>query len=696
LQTLFETAFREHPYRQPIIGHRDVFAAVDRAALEAYYRERYAPNNMVVVVAGGVEPLAVLERVRGYFGGVPRRKLAPVFVPPEPPPLAPRVRHVEEDVEIVRGALAWPMPGLMHPDAPILDVLAMVLGHGDSSLLWQAVREKARAVHSIDASSWNPGTTGLFTIGYTCDAGGRERAVVEVERTLRQVEKRGFTAAQVRKAVRQMVVSEINSRKTVAGQAGRLGVAEVVAGDLDFSRSFFQRLKTVTPLSLKRALKQYLVPSRRTEISLNPRPTEPAAERGVGVSAGTSVPTFAVETLANGSRLLLQQDSRLPNLHLRLIALGGGLFERPQQRGASALMATLLTRDTRRRTAAEVAQHIEEVGGSMYPFSGNNSVGVAVEVLPSDLGRALELLGDAALTPAFTKDSFDIERDAQLAELAQDEDDVVSLGRRLLRQKFFGDHPLAVEANGTPESLRALSPKDLKSLHHQLFVGSNVVLAVAGDFDPKRVAPKLRALLKRFPKGKLEVPVRTLDRPALAGVFVEPQPRQQAVVFEAFPGPGVRAPDLPASEVADELFSGMSSRLFERVREEKGLAYYVRSTRIIGLDAGMFYFFAGTAPGQEAEVLAEITAEIERVAGEGVTSDELERCQTRLIAARRMSMQSNGSRAMHAGLHALYGLPVNDAALYEQQIKAVTIGDLARFARLRLRPELRTRLTLRP
>jgi zinc protease len=459
-QTLFETAFHEHPYRYPIIGHREVFAAVDRAALQAYYRERYVPNNLVVVVAGGFDRTAVRQAVQETFGTAVRQRLAPIYIPAEPPALAPRVRHLEENVEIVRGVLAWPLPGLAHADAPALDVLAMVLGNGDSSILWQDAREKARVVHSIDASSWNPGTTGLFTISFTCDAPQREPALRIIGRTLRRVEQRGFTVAQVRKAVRQLVVAEINSRRTVAGQASRLGVAEVVVGDLDFSRTYFSRLRAVTPTVLRRVLRQYLVEERRTIVTLNPKPA-PAAAAGPAAAGATSRPDFVEERLANGARLLLQRDLRLPNLHLRLLALGGPLFEHPEERGASALLATMLTRDTRKRTAAEVAQHIEEVGGALYPVSGNNSLGLAIEVLPSDLARALDLMAEAILAPAFPLDSFTVERDAQLAELAQDDDDVVTWGRKRLRRMFFGAHPLAIDSMGEADGLRRLTPATL-------------------------------------------------------------------------------------------------------------------------------------------------------------------------------------------------------------------------------------------
>jgi zinc protease len=149
-------------------------------------------------------------------------------------------------------------------------------------------------------------------------------------------------------------------------------------------------------------------------------------------------------------------------------------------------------------------------------------------------------------------------------------------------------------------------------------------------------------------------------------------------------------------EVADELFSGMSSRLFERVREEKGLAYFVRSSRVSGLDTGMFSFYAGTSPKSYAEVLVEFDAEIARVQAGQIEAQELSRCQTRLKAARRMSLQTNSARAMQAGLNALYGLPVNDWQNYGGYIDAVTIDAIAGFSRQYFKRELRTQLVVRP
>jgi zinc protease len=691
-QALFETAFHTHPYRQPIIGHRDVFSARTRDDLLAYYRARYVPNNLVLVIAGDFDPVATRAAIAEHFGKPPRSRLSPVLVPDEPVQLARRDQHLFEDVQVSRAGLGWQIPGVTHPDAPALDLLAMVLGHGDSSILWQAIREKARLVHTIDAMAWSPGTSGLFYVSYLADPDKRLAAEAAILRELGRVVSKGISAKALAKAVRQAVTAEINMRKTMSGQASRLGAGEVVVGDINYSRTYFERLFALTPTTLRRVMRTYLVPEHLTVVSSNP--TDSAARTTGTVAAAAASLDFEEIKLPNGARLLLQPNRQLPNLHLRLAFAGGPMFEPAGQRGLTSLMSTLLAKDTAKRSAEEVAQAIEEVGGSFNDFSGNNSFGLAAEVLPGDADLALELVADAVLRPAFKPARLEIERESALAALKESLDDVVTVGRKKLREKFFGAHPFAIESAGDEPGLKAIQVADLRAIHSRLAVAHNTVLAVAGDFDARKLVPKLKTFLARLPKGM--VPGTDAALRVAAGDFVETQPRQQAVVFVAFPGPGLLAPDYTVSEVADELFSGMSSHLFERVREEKSLAYFVRSSRIVGLKTGMFYFYAGTSPQRYEEVIAELNLEIARVRQGGVAAEELKRCQTRLKAGKRMGLQTNSARAMQAALNAVYGLPVNDWRTYDARVDAVSLAQIQAFARGYFQPAQRVQLVVKP
>lgn len=689
-QALMETAFHEHPYRHPIIGHRDVFAALTRDDLVDYYRTRYVPNNCVLVVAGAVDPAAVRPVIERHFAAVPRARLAPVVVPDEPGQLAARRIDLCDDVQVFRAALGYQVPGLAHPDTPALDVLSLILGHGDSSILWQTLREKRKLVHHVDASNWNPGSKGLFFLTLVGDTDKGAAALDALQEEIGRACTRGFTEAQLRKAVRQALVAEINVRRSMSGQASRLGIAEVVVGDLDYPATYLNRLAGLTPATLNRVARQYLVPANLTTSTLLPKGD---TGRSVAVVAPErSDPDFDEVKLPGGARVLLRENARLPQVHLRVVWQGGPAFEPADRRGATALLSTLLTLDTRKRTSAQVAEAIEEVGGSLNDFSGNNSFGFSLEVLPDDLDLALDLLEQAMLYPAFKPTTVAREREAQAAEIAEDNDDIVTAARRRLREEFFGPHPLAAESAGTLESVARLDVATLRALHRRLVVAGNTVIAVSGAFRRAALLPKLRRILAKLPRGARPAVDTRFAGPTKTGEVLAPMDRQQVVVMEAYTGTGLLDRDFYVGEVADELFSGMSSNLFERVREEKSLAYFVRSARVIGLQTGMFFFMAGTSPQGYAEVVKEFRAEIARVRAGKFLEGELERCRTRLKAARRMSMQSNASCAAQAALNALYGLPVNDWRNYDAYIDAVTAGDVVRFAKERFVPGNQVRL----
>lgn len=680
-QALFETAFHQHSYRQPIIGHRSVFEQVGREDLLAYYQDRYVPNNAVVVVVGDVDLEETYASIEKHLGDRRMARLEPVYLPREPAQLAPRRRDLTGEVQITRAGLAFQVPGLAHPDTAALDLLGMILGHGDSSLLWQTVRERKRLVHSIGASNWNPGSSGLFYVSLICEPEKTEDAIACVNEVIDRVARRGVSGELLAKAIRQVEVGEINVRKTMSGQASRLGVAEVVVGDLNFAPTYLRRLGQVSVADIKRVCRQYLRATGLTRVVMNPKGSRPA--EAATIVRRSANPDFEEVRLDNGIRVLLRPNPSLPNLHLRLVGRAGGFAEPGDRRGITQLMTTLMTRDTAHRTAAAVAREIESAGGSFREFAGDNSFGLSCDLVPDDLSLGLSLLADGLSVPSFKAATVKWEREAQLAGIREAHDDIVHSSRRRLRKLFFGTHPLAVGSDGSLDTVDRLTAADLKAHRERLSVGGNLVLAVSGVFERTELLDGIEKALGGLPSGQLDLPTRTETLPFEPGDHLMAQDREQVIVLHGYRGAGLLDDDYMAGEVLDEVFSGMASRLFERIRDEKGLAYFVRSGRVLAMHEGLFYFVAGTSPEGYSEVVKELEAEVARVCGGGLEEDEVQRSQVRLKAGRRMSMQTNSACAIQAALNAIYGLPVNDWRNYDAKVDAVTMSDLQAFARRR-------------
>ena len=694
-RALFETAYRTHPYKYPIIGYKDIFKTVTRDELNNYYRKRYVPNNAVLVVTGDVKAAEVFQSALEIVGDVARARLESVYIPAEPIALAKREQSLIGDVNISRIGLGFSIPGLHHEDAAGLSLLAAILGSGDSSILWKRLRQETGIVHHVDVSAWNPGSSGLLWVSMMVDSENRELALEAFWKEIETLKQALIDDDLILKAQRQAMVSEINNRKTMSGQAARIGAAEVVVGDIDYSRIFLERIQKVTSEDLKRLLGSYLIEDRLTQVTFDPT-NEQIEKPGSKVSEAQNH-QFDERTLEGGSGLLFQQSENFPKVHIRVVFKGGAIWENSDQRGITALAATLLTKDTETNSSLEVATKIESVGGAFSEFSGNNTFGLSLEVLPQDIDLGLELLEQSLLHLKLDPSTFEVERDGQVAHVKENLDDIVEFGIRELREKFFGEVAYSVSSDGRIKDLENLSLEDVQAHLKTLVAAGNCVVAVSGQFDRPTLEPKLETLLNRLPRQALPERTTTLDTPAQIGreeVFMD---RQQAVVFQAFPCVGVCQDELMLlASVLDELFSGMSSQLFERVRDDLGLAYYVGSSRVIGMDTGMLFLYGGTQASTAQAVLGEMTTEVERIQCGKVDSDEFARIKVRLKAQRRMSMQTIGSRAMQAALNVTYGLPVNDWMNFDEKLDLVTIEDLAEFATKYFSADKRLELIVRP
>ena len=272
---LFETAYTRSPYRFTVIGYPDIFNELKPEDILAYYREKYAPNNVFYVVAGDVKQEEVVGQIREAYAKAKARPLPSVVLPEEPKQTAPRDVIEEAPIELGYFYLAWHIPEVRHPDVPILDVLAALLGGGRSSRLYQEVRENKGLVNSVDAWTYSPGNPGLFGLSATVDA---DKFVAARDAMLAEVEKMKATpvaADELSKAVKQFISATLSSRKTMQGQAQDLGGCWLAANDLNFSERYLAAVKRVTPADLQRVAREYLTPENRTLYSLLPTGATP-------------------------------------------------------------------------------------------------------------------------------------------------------------------------------------------------------------------------------------------------------------------------------------------------------------------------------------------------------------------------------------------------------------------------------------
>lgn len=689
-EALFQTAFRTHPYQYPVIGHRQLFERIDQATLERYHRNRYTPANAVLVVVGDFDDDWLEEKIQVHADSYGRTPVAPVQVTAEREQMAVRKGHLFGDFGVTRGYLAWQIPGITSDERAALAILAGVLGSGQGSVLWQSVRNDQSLVSYVGAAAWNPGDIGLLYVNYLSSKHGAlcvEEALRSTVSNLRDVHD---LDERITRARRMAQVGELNRMNTISRQASHLGGLEVAIGDLDFPKTFFAELDCVSREDILLAADKWLRPGREIQVALQP---DKFATPTVQMAKRSSASGVTVETLSNGVRFCCIPDDRIPKAHIRLLCGGGSLLEQEGNRGITMLGATMLTRDAGNRTHTQVAELVESKGASFREFCGNNSFGFALECMNDDFSTALDVFTSAVFHPTFSEGTFNRERASQIDEIREAEDDIDDFGITALRREFFGSHPLNTDSVGIIADLETIGPEACKNHLLNAMGGSNLVVSLAGVFSQEDRNSLVDAL-GRISKKKPTLNREGFSAPAFVDRKLLPLDREQSVVFQAFHDAPITREDHVVGDLITEILNEMSGSLFTRVREEKGMAYYVGARRVVGTNAAMFYLTAGTNPKFVDDVYTEFDAELDRFRGGNLDPSEIERCKRRLKVQKMSSLQAIGGKAMQAALNIFYDFPADDWKTYPQRIDAITVDDIARYAKTFFDPNFRYELVV--
>ena len=691
---LFATAYQKHPYRLPVIGQMEIYNQLTQEQVMLYYKTRYVPNNLTFIVAGDVDPEKVHQQLDDFFKAYPEKSLKAVFIPAEPPQLGRREVHNEFATELTRLSLAWHIPEITHPDVPALDLLSTILGDGRSSRLYRRVREEAGLAFAVSAFSYTPGDPGLLGVDATVDPKKREAAQQLILQIIGEVKQAGATADELMKAKKISLSHHLDALATMRGQASDIGGNWLLTRNLNFSRDYLAAVQKVTLDDIRRVAGKYLVDANLTVVSLNPKGSLFAkGEAARPINAG-EVQKFE---LSNGLRILVREDARLPLVSITAVFRSGLLAETPQTNGITRLMAKALLKGTKTRTAEQIANQIEAVGGSIGSDAGNNSCSVSVHVTKPDLKLGVDLLSDVLLNATMPEQAVTREKEVQLAGLKEEDEQPATVARNILRAALFGEHPYALRANGSPDSVPRLTQRNLLDFRDRYLVAKNGVISVFGDVKAAEVKQVLEQTLRTMKPGELALTDAHPAAPLRQMTNVESQKEKaQGVIMVGYRGVDVFSKDRHALELIDEASSDLGSRFFIRIREQMGLAYYVGASQMPGLVPGVFAFYLGTDPQKIEPVKTALLDEIRKLASDGLTSEELMRAKKKLVGQQQIANQSNDSFGYQCALDELYGLGFNHYKSLEHDVEAVTLDEIKRVAGKYFREQPYVLATVRP
>ena len=715
-EALYATAFAGHGYAHPVLGTTTAVAALTPAALAARSASVHVGSAITVVVVGDVGPDAGAAVARA-FGAIPRGNVAvrERGALPHAPARVALARSTGSDAAIVLGFRTSPLD----PEhAAAADLLAAMLGRaGASRLENELVRNRPLAV-SVRASTFNSRDGGLVTFVLTTSP----RRVAELAEAATDIILRvGREAPDVDEveAARTGVDGDLaRGEGGPLGRARRLAFATTISGGADAVRRYREQLASLGPTELQSAAGKLLraealtvavaLPESTTAgkadvgATLKPRLEAMIAGAAARADRGPATPVAPAPTRpgepvrfvsGSGARVLVLQDPGAPLVSVTAAFLTRGGAAEPAADGPAALIAALLDRGTRTRSAPDIRSRMQSMAGRLTGFTTADAFGLRAEFLPRDVDQGLTTLADCLLRPSFPEEDLDLEKRALIGRLkARTASDVDRRHAwRLFQRSLQSDRTRAADADSLPGVTR-LRLLDHYRRHHPL---SGLAIAIVGDVDPARAIAVLAPELAAGPDGS--VPASALLPPTAPP---EPPRSEASVVARAtatvgaeavvgYPTFGPADPDRVVMEVAAELLAGREGRLAVALRQDTAGTLGCRASgrAATGVEPGYLAITLSCPPGRLDAAIAVARAELTRLATEAAPADEVSRTARRLGGARALALGTRAAVADALALDEARGLAPLAHRQHAAALLRVGAADVTRAARRAVDPK---------
>ncbi len=385
--------------------------------------------------------------------------------------------------------------------------------------------------------------------------------------------------------------------------------------------------------------------------------------------------TVQQATLANGLRIVTDRIDTLDTASLGLWVDVGTRHEAPEVNGAAHFLEHMAFKGTERRSARAIAEEIEAVGGHLNAYTSRESTAYYAKVLKEDVSLALDILADILMHSSFDPTEFERERTVILQEIGQANDTPDDIIFDHFQERAFPDQAMGRPVLGHPDIIRGLGREAVIAYLRDHYGAARMVLSASGNLDHDRFVALAEKLLSAMPA---ERAVTTEPARYAGGEYRQGRDLEQLHLVLGFPGLPLGDPDYYAASVLSTAFGGgMSSRLFQEVREKRGLVYTIHSFAHSFRDGGLFGIYAGTGEADAGELVPVLCDETMRLA-DGLTEIELARAKAQMKAGLLMSLESTGARCEQMAQHMLiYGTPFDPADLV-RRVEAVDNAAIGR------------------
>jgi len=571
--------------------------------------------------------------------------------------------------------------------------------------LYRAVRERKLA-GSVSAYNYSPAEVGIFVLNAECEPATTTAAAQALWTQLASIHD-GVTESELERCKRIFASRWARRLEATEGQASYLAEWESIGG-WGKGDAYYERFLSLTPSEVVEVAQRYLTPERAGAVVYRPKHEPQIAESAEAFQALLTAdpgepldampPVIAADTPKSGAVTYVREENGvqvyqtaqgIPVLviphsgaaitYMGVYASGGAVRESFENAGLSALAMRTTVKGTTTRSAVQIAEASELLGGSISSYAGVESFGWSISVPRDNASAAAALLADVVQHATLHDDAIETERTVLLSELSQLRDDMYRYPMRLANRCAFDGHPYSNPATGTEESLRSLTGDDVRAWHRETLLNAPFVIGVVGDFDSQEIAATIAGAFGTLTMAEpiaLDAPVW----PASIQTAVEQRDKAQTAIALAFPAPSRRDETRMAVHVLATIASGLGGRFFDELRDRQSLAYTVHAFSSEFRLSGAFVAYIATSPDKEGVARDGLLAEFAKLREAPVTDGELRQAQ-RYILGMHDIRQERGGAVLGEVIDAwLSGKGLQELGEFSERIQQVTAADIQRLA----------------
>ena len=654
-----------HPYHHTTIGSMEDLDAASLADVKQWFRDRYGPNNAVLVIAGDVKAAEMRPLVEKYFGNIPRGRVNNPAMAGVPALAKSKTVDMKDNVASTIIQRFWVVPGLLDKRLAALDIGGSVLGGLASSRLDKImVREEKLAV-GVSAGLIPLQRAGIFTVSAVLKPGADPAKVSKrLDQILADYIAKGPSQDEVQRAVMSEVSNRIRGLEAVGGFGGKavtLAEGWTYAHDSDFYKKTLASYAAITPAVVRTAMQQWLrrpalsiilSPGERgayaeTKVATEPRKAEGEAAPAkpnrtippVGELAALDFPTIVHTKLSNGIPLDYVQRTAVPLTQLALSFDAGEAADSADTHGLAALTLSLMDEGTTSMSSQQIAEAEERLGADVSTSNTADRSMAVLSALSPNLAPSLDILADVVRNPAFEPSEVERIKAQTLTGIEYFKRDPTRVGNRLLPTVLYGPaHPYGGPAGGDDKAIKRLGRADLAAFQQRWIRPDNVKIFVVSSLPLERVKGELDSRFGNWsapaaPKG---VKAFTAPPPRPAGQKIllvnrTGAPQSSILGFQLLPV-DPKSDTVPLSAANDILAGNFLSRINMDIREDKGWSYGVSGRPQLLEKAVPYVVSAPVQADRTGDSLAELNSQIgDFLSSKGVTDEELNRTIARSI-----------------------------------------------------------------